>query len=94
MIIQLIIIMTIFVTHDSLQNLTYAFDKDTLEVWWENYWDPESGVKEYELSLLKANSCLEEDLINLTTVVESVKVNTTVDSYMFVQLDMKVSSRE
>lgn len=69
--------------------MSYTQRSDTIGVWWENYKDPQSGIRSYEVSLRKYSSCAEDD--DIETVVDWLTLDPDYTEYTFVDLKLQVS---
>lgn len=73
----------------SLQPVSYSTDNSSVNVSWEGFTDPESGVASYELSLWKNESCLEGS--ETTLVNDWIKLSSNYSFYQFVDQILEVS---
>ncbi|KAL5015141.1 hypothetical protein ScPMuIL_009411 [Solemya velum] len=67
--------------------VSYTQRSDTIGVWWENYKDPQSGIRSYEVSLRKYSSCAEDD--DIETVVDWLTLDPDYTEYTFVDLKLQ-----
>ena len=68
------------------QKLAFTPRSDIIDVTWDDYYDAESGVQSYELSLWTAVSC--DDMSELTQIGDFIKVGHVLKSFKFRDLEM------
>lgn len=71
-----------------LQPVSYSTDNSSVNVSWEGFTDPESGVSSYEISLWKNESCLEGS--ETTLVNDWIKLSSNYSFYQFVDQILEV----
>ncbi|VDI16055.1 Hypothetical predicted protein [Mytilus galloprovincialis] len=67
--------------------ISYTSDSSSLYVYWENYTDPESDIKSYQVSLWRNSSCNVGSTQNVE--VDWISLDSNFTDYTFVDLDLQ-----
>ena len=70
------------------QPVTYTVDNSTIQVLWEDYNDPESGIETFEVSLWNSTSC--SDQLIQTLLHDWIELTNNYTEYSFVDLQLQV----
>ncbi|XP_076085497.1 uncharacterized protein LOC143056293 [Mytilus galloprovincialis] len=67
--------------------ISYTSDSSSLYIYWENYTDPESDIKSYQVSLWRNSSCNVGSTQNVE--VDWISLDSNFTDYTFVDLDLQ-----
>ena len=71
-----------------MQPLDYAHMKEELQVWWNGFEDPESGIQSYRIRLVSATTCEENESTDI--VVDWIHLEGNYTEYSFVDISLSV----
>ncbi|XP_071123199.1 uncharacterized protein [Mytilus edulis] len=67
--------------------VTYTVDNSTIQVLWEDYNDPESGIETFEVSLWNSTSCSDQNI--QTLLHDLIELTNNYTGYSFVDLQLQ-----
>ncbi|CAG2187681.1 unnamed protein product [Mytilus edulis] len=67
--------------------VTYTVDNSTVQVLWEDYNDPESGIETFEVSLWNSSSCSDQNIQSL--LHDWIELTNNYTGYSFVDLQLE-----
>ena len=75
----------------SIQKVLYSPSSDAVTIWWTDFGDLESGIKNFQVRLLNgADSCIAESAENMTTIVGWTALPANSTSYTFAHIHLQV----
>ena len=70
--------------------MLYVPSAEALTIWWDGFFDSESGLMEFDISLMLGTSCKSEGSLNMTTTVENISLPPTSSNHTYLELELQV----